>query len=45
MLDLTSTDKESLNELRRQKFYYIRGKIDLETKGIGAFTREELKRL
>jgi len=44
-LDLTTTDKASLNEKRRQAFYRIRGKFDLETKGINAFNKEELKRL
>jgi hypothetical protein len=45
VLDLTTTDEASLNAKRRQEFYKIRGKFDLERKGINAFNKEELKKL
>jgi len=39
-LDLTTTDKAKLDKKRREQFYFIRGKFDLENKGIDAFTKE-----
>lgn len=44
MLDLTTTDKESLARKKREEFYRVRGKWDLEQKGIDSFSRQELKK-
>ncbi len=42
-MDLGGEDKKTTDELRRREFYRIRGKIDLESKGINAFNKQELK--
>lgn len=43
-LDLTKTDRATLDAKRRAQFHYVRAKFDLENKGIDAFSREELKK-
>ncbi len=42
-MDLGGEDKKTTDELRRREFYRIRGIIDLESKGINAFNKQELK--
>lgn len=44
-LELSKTDKATVDKKRRREFHKIRGKFDLENKGINAFTQVELKRL
>jgi hypothetical protein len=44
-LDLTTTDKASLNQKRRQEFLKMRGQFDLEARGIEYFNKEELKKM
>lgn len=45
ILDLTSTDKESIAKKRWLEFLKVRARFDLENKGIDSFTIPELKKL
>ena len=44
MLDMTQTDKASIEKRKRQEFLKVRARFDLENKGIDAFTLGELKK-
>ena len=44
-LDISKTDKDTINAKRRKEFHKLRFKVDLENKGIDAFSAIDLKRM
>jgi hypothetical protein len=44
-LDMTTTDKETLEKKKRHEFEKIRAKFNLSLRGIDSFSLVELKRL